>query len=74
MLVVAGRAWTDRFLAQARIESVLVQFGEFVQERPGPGLGRQDAAYGSQGEGAEASGMLQCCQHIVTLEMGHQRQ
>ena len=59
MLIVAGRAWTDRFLTQARIESVLVQFGKFVQQRPGPGLGGQDAAHGGQGEGAEADSTLQ---------------
>src|SRR5262245_16324734 len=69
MLVVAGRTWADRFLAQARIESILVQVGEFVQERFGFGLRRQDAADGGQGEGAEADRTLQRLQHIVTLVM-----
>lgn len=74
MLVVAGWAWTDRFLTQARIEGVFVQLGEFVQEWFGPGLGCQDAAHGSQGEGAEADGTLQGRQHIVTLIMRDQCQ
>ena len=61
-------------LAQARIESVLVQFGKFIQQRLGLGLGGEDAAHGGQGEGAEADGTLQGRQHIVTLVMRHQRQ
>jgi len=74
MLVVAGRAWPDRFLTQAGIEGVLVQLGESLQRRFGPGLGRQDAAYRCQGEGPEADGTLQGRQHIGTLVMRHQRQ
>ena len=74
MLIVAGRAWADRFVAQARIERVLVQFGQFVQQRLGLGVGGQDAAYGGQGEGAEADGTFQGLEHIVTLVMRHQRQ
>ncbi len=74
MLVSAGRAGTDRFVAQAGIESVLVQFSEFRQERSRPGLGGEDAADGGEGEGAEARGMLQGCQYIAALVMGEQRQ
>ena len=74
MLVVAGRAWPDWFLTQAWIEGVLVQLGEFLQQRFGPGLGRQDAAYRRQGEGPEANGTLQGRQHIGTLVMRHQGQ
>jgi len=74
MLIVAGGAWPDRFLTQARIEGVLVQSGQLVQQSLGSGLGGQDAANGGQGEGAEADGTLQRRQHIVTLVLRHQRQ
>ena len=74
MLIVAGRAWADRVFAQAGIERVLVQVGEFVQERFGLGGGGQDAADGRQGEGAEADGTFQGGLHVVTLVVGHQRQ
>lgn len=74
MLVSAGRAGTDRFVAQAGIESVLVQFSEFRQERSRPGLGGEDASDGGEGEGAEARGMLQGCQYVAALVMGEQRQ
>ena len=74
MLVVAGRAWADRFFAQARIQGILVQVGKFVEQGFGFGAGRQDAAHGGQREGAEADGSLQGRQHIVTLVMRHQRQ
>ena len=74
MLIVAGRARTDGFLAQARIEGVLVQFGKLLQQSLGPGLRGQNAAHGGQGEGAEVDGALQGRQHIITLVMRHQRQ
>lgn len=74
MLIVAGRAWADRFVAQTRIQRLLVHLGDCVQKRFGLGLGGENAAHRGQGEGAEADSTLQGSEHIVTLVMRYQRQ
>ena len=51
-----------------------MQFGKFVQEQFGAGVGRQDAADRRQREGAEADGTLEGGLHVVALVVGDQGQ
>lgn len=74
MLVVTGGTGADPFVAQTRIEGLLVQFGKLRQQGPRPGLGRQNAPHRGQGEGAEADGSFQRRQHIIPLVLSQQRQ
>src|SRR5436305_10756041 len=73
-LIGAGGPRTDRLLAQTRIERLTLEFGEFIEERFGPGAGGQDAADRRQGESTETDGMLQGSAHVGTLVVSHQRQ
>src|ERR1700694_2862366 len=74
MLIVAGRAWADGFLAQTGIQGFTMQVGEFVEQGFRLGAGGKDAPNGSQGEGAEADGTLEGGTHVVALIVGYQRQ
>src|SRR5262245_23528311 len=74
VLIVAGGTRADDVFAQAWIEHVAVQSGEFIGQRLGPGVGGQDAANRGQREGTEANGAIQGCQDSVTMVLGHQRQ
>lgn len=65
MLIVAGGTWADDVFAQAGIERVAVEFGEFVEKRLGSGVGGEDAAHGGQREGPEVDGAVEGGTHVV---------
>lgn len=70
MLIVAGRAWTNRFCAQAGIEYFPMQVGKFLQERLGLGGRGENASDRCQRESAKADGPLEGGKHVVTPVMG----
>ena len=61
-------------MAQAWIELLAVLFGEFLQERFGPGGGGEDARDGGEREGAEANGTLQGLVDVACLVVGQEDQ
>src|SRR5579862_5964174 len=74
MLIVAGRARADGFLAQTGIQGFSLQVGEFVEQGFGLGAGGEDASDRGQGEGAKADGPLEGGTHVVAWVVGYQRQ
>src|ERR1700680_5021613 len=74
MLIIAGRAWANRFLTQAGIECFTMQVSESCEQGCRLGTGGEDASDRRQGEGAEADGAFQSLVHIVALILSQQRQ
>src|SRR5579863_9370987 len=74
MLIVAGGTRADRFLAQAGIERLPMEIGEFVEQGFRLGTGGENAPDCRQGEGAEADGAFQSLMHIVALILSQERQ
>jgi hypothetical protein len=64
-LIVAGGTGTDDVITQSGIERLAAELGEFVHERFGLGIGREDAADRCQGEGTEPDGAFQSGTHVV---------
>src|SRR5580658_2887609 len=73
MLIGAGGPGTNRLLAQAGIERLLLLVGEFLQERLGLGVGGENTADRRQREGTEADRAFQSGQHVGTLVLSHER-
>ncbi len=73
MLIVAGRAWTDRIFTQTRIERVAMPVGEFVEQGFWLGASGEDTAHGGQGESAETNGTFEGGTYVSALIVGHER-